>query len=401
MPTGLLVIDDEPSFLAIIERTAKAANVPVQATTDPEEFKRAVLQACPLLILLDLQMPDSDGIELLHFLAHSACRAKIVLMSGFDTRVLALARGMGDELGLDMGEPLQKPVRPADLRELFSKLRVKSFAPDADSLRCALAEDQLDLYYHPLVSLKDGMTVGFEALVRWRHPEVGLVMPDRFIGLAEREQLIGPLTDRVIEMAIARLGSWRTKGFAPFLSVNFSAANIVDAQLPDRLSQLCKKHKVPPGQLCIELTETAAMGDAALMLEVLTRIRLKGFKLAIDDFGTGYSSLLQLHRLPFSELKIDQSFVRTMARSEEAAVIVGAIVSLAHALKLELIAEGIEDESTLMRLAALGCQTGQGYYFTRPFPAENVPEWMAGDPRPIRAAGVASPHSRVAKTRTP
>lgn len=390
MPAGLLVIDDEPSFLAIIERTAKAASVAVQATTDPEEFKRSVLENCPLLILLDLQMPECDGIELLRFLAHNGCRAKIVLMSGFDTRVLGLARGIGEEIGLDMGEPLQKPVRPADLRALFEKLRVKSFAPDGDLLRRALAENQLDLYYHPLVSLKTGTTLGFEALVRWKHPEFGLIMPDRFVGLAEREQLIGPLTDRVVQLAIERLGTWCKNGFSPFISVNFSAANIVDAHLPDRLSRLCQQHDVQPGQLCIELTETAAMGDAALMLEVLTRMRLKGFKLAIDDFGTGYSSLLQLHRLPFSELKIDQSFVRTMARSEEAAVIVGAIISLAHALKLELIAEGIEDEATLSRLAALGCQTGQGYYFTRPLPAERVIDWMSQDPRRIHASDAAS-----------
>ncbi len=227
--------------------------------------------------------------------------------------------------------------------------------------------------------LGTGKTIGFEGLVRWNHPEFGVVMPDRFIALAEREGLIGALTDRVLELAAAQVSAWWKLGMEFFVSVNVSAANIV-AGLPDQLVRLCTRHDIPPRLLRLELTETAAMGNHALMLEVLTRVRLKGFQLAIDDFGTGYSSLVQLHRLPFSELKIDQSFVREMANSEEARMIVGAIVSLGRSLRLELIAEGIETEDLMQRLIAMGCEMGQGYFFSRPMPASHVPDWIAQYP---------------------
>jgi len=218
-------------------------------------------------------------------------------------------------------------------------------------------------------------------LVRWNHPEFGIVMPDRFIGLAERENLINPLTDRVLDLAAGQISTWRKAGIEAFLSVNVSAANIV-AELPDQLARLCTRHDIPPRSLRLELTESAMMGNQALMLEVLTRVRIKGFLLAIDDFGTGYSSLVQLHRLPFSELKIDQSFVREMATSEEASLIVGAIIGLGHSLNQELIAEGIETEDVMQRLTALGCQIGQGYLFSRPMPASKVPDWLANSRSP-------------------
>jgi EAL domain-containing protein (putative c-di-GMP-specific phosphodiesterase class I) len=375
----VLAIDDESAFLDIIRSVAKSANFESTVTTDPAVFSAALNAQPPSVVFLDLQMPGCDGIELLHVLANAKCRAKIILMSGFDARVLALACGIGRDLALDMGEPLQKPIRPAALRLLLSTLRGKSFQADAAGLQEALDKQHLELFYQPLLTLKTRKTVGFEALVRWRHPEFGIVMPDRFIALAEREGLIGPLTERVLNLAAAQISTWQKLGIDTFVSVNISAANIV-TELPDQLVRLCARHDIPPRLLSLELTETAAMGNRALMLEVLTRVRLKGFRLAIDDFGTGYSSLVQLHRLPFTELKIDQSFVGGMASSEEANVIVGAIVNLGHSLHLELIAEGIETEDLLKRLVAMNCQTGQGYFFSRPMPASQVPDWLVKNP---------------------
>jgi EAL domain-containing protein (putative c-di-GMP-specific phosphodiesterase class I) len=380
MDDVILAIDDEPAFLEIIQKVAKSVNFTVIVTTDPEVFQSALTaQPPPSVVLLDLQMPTCDGVELLRLLADTRCRAKVILMSGFDARVLGLAHGIGNDLHLDMGEPLQKPLRPAQLRQTLSSLRSKAFQADAAGLREALDNDRLELFYQPLLALKTGKTIGFEGLVRWNHPEFGVVMPDRFIALAERGGLINPLTDRVLELAAAQVSAWRKLGIEFFVSVNVSAANIV-AGLPDQLARLCDRHGIPPRLLRLELTETAAMGNHALMLEVLTRVRLKGFQLAIDDFGTGYSSLVQLHRLPFSELKIDQSFVREMANSEEARVIVGAIVNLGHSLHLELIAEGIETEDLMRRLVAMGCEMGQGYLFSRPMPASQVPDWIAQHP---------------------
>jgi EAL domain-containing protein (putative c-di-GMP-specific phosphodiesterase class I) len=387
----VLAIDDESAFLDIVRAVAKSANFAATATTDPAAFKDALNTQPPSVVLLDLQMPGCDGIELLHVLANAKCRAKIVLMSGFDARVMTLACGIGRDLGLDMGQPLQKPFRPAELRQLLSSLRSKTFQVDAAKLQAAIENDELELFYQPLLTLNTRQTIGFEALVRWRHPEFGIVMPDSFIGIAEREGLITRLTERVLELAAAQVSTWRKLDIDTFVSVNISAANIVTS-LPDQLVCLCARHEIPPRLLRLELTETAAMGNHALMLEVLTRVRLKGFQLAIDDFGTGYSSLVQLHRLPFTELKIDQSFVRGMASSEEASVIVGAIINLGRSLHLELVAEGIETEELLQRLIKMGCQTGQGYFFSRPMPASEVVDWMAKQPPRqflARAAGSA------------
>ena len=375
----VLAIDDESAFLDIIRVVAKTANFAATVTTDPAAFKDALSAQPPSVVLLDLQMPGCDGIEMLHVLANAKCRAKIVLMSGFDARVMTLACGIGRDLGLDMGQPLQKPFRPAELRQVLASLRSNTLQVDAAKLHAAIENDELELFFQPLLTLSTRETIGFEALVRWRHPEFGIVMPDSFIGIAEREGLIARLTERVLELAATQVSTWRKQAIDTFVSVNVSAANIVTS-LPDELVCLCARHEIPPRLLRLELTETAAMGNHSLMLEVLTRVRLKGFQLAIDDFGTGYSSLVQLHRLPFTELKIDQSFVRGMANSEEASVIVGAIINLGRSLRLELVAEGIETEELLQRLIEMGCQTGQGYFFSRPMPASEVVDWMAKHP---------------------
>jgi CheY-like chemotaxis protein len=238
----LISIDDDPALLAIIEKTARGAGYTVFATTDAVEFKAAIATEPPSVVVLDLQMPGCDGVELLRFLADQHCRAKIILISGFDARVLGLARSIGEELELDMGEPLPKPILPSEFRLTLSRLRSTSFQPDALSLRHALQEDHLELYYHPLVELRSGKTIGMEALARWIHPEYGVIMPDRFIALAEREGLIEPLTERVVGLAVGQLAAWRREGFDAFVSVNVSASNIVDARLPDRLVQLCTLH---------------------------------------------------------------------------------------------------------------------------------------------------------------
>jgi EAL domain-containing protein (putative c-di-GMP-specific phosphodiesterase class I) len=395
MDNLVLAIDDEPALLEIIQKVAKSASFAATVTTDPAVFQAALTTQPPSVVLLDLQMPGCDGVELLRVLADAGCRAKIILVSGVGARVLSLAREIGRGLGLDMGEPLQKPVRPAELRQILSQIRSKTFHPDAAALREALDNDRLELFYQPLLTLATGETIGFEALVRWNHPEFGIVMPDRFIGLAERENLINPLTDRVLDLAAGQIAIWRKAGIDSFVSVNVSAANIA-AGLPDQLVRVCAHHDIPPVSLRLELTETAVMGSHALMLEILTRARLKGHQLALDDFGTGYSSLVQLHRLPFSELKIDQSFVREMATSDEASLIVGAIIGLGHSLHLELIAEGIETEDVMKQLIAMGCQTGQGYFIARPMPASNVPDWIAQ-----RSAVLSAPLAQCARHNEP
>jgi EAL domain-containing protein (putative c-di-GMP-specific phosphodiesterase class I)/CheY-like chemotaxis protein len=382
MDNFLVAIDDEPELLAIVTRAAEELGFRVAATTDPEIFKAMIRGGNPAVVMMDLQMPDCDGIELLRFLSTQRCRAQIVLVSGVDERLLGIAKGVGETLALNMAQPFQKPLRVPALRAALRGFLSARPAIDAATLRHALETDQIVLHYQPLIDFRDLRLVGWEGLARWQHPELGLIAPDRFIPIAERDGLIDQLTARVLNLAVPQLSAWHLSGGPKsFVSINISAGNVADTQLPDRLERLCLHHQVPPPMVQLELTESAAMSDSPRLVEVLTRLRVKGFRLAIDDFGTGYSSLLQLHRLPFSDLKIDQMFVRNMATSEEARVIVGAIISLAHALRLELIAEGVETADLAARLTDAGCEIGQGFHFARPMPPQEVAGWCAANSR--------------------
>jgi EAL domain-containing protein (putative c-di-GMP-specific phosphodiesterase class I) len=243
----------------------------------------------------------------------------------------------------------------------------------------ALAEaiDGGDLWleYQPRIDLRTGECLGLEGLIRWQHREHGLVSPDRFVLLAERSGLIDRLTDCVLLAGLRDLTDWSDCD-SLVLSLNISSMNLHDLELVERLSMLCARHKIAPRRVALELTETAALADRLNGAYVLNRLRLKGFHLSIDDFGTGYSSLSQLARLPFSDLKVDKSFVMDMLASAEARTIVRSTIDLAHNLGMQAVAEGVEDEATLHQLVALGCDAAQGYFVARPMRAADLPAWL-------------------------
>jgi len=256
-------------------------------------------------------------------------------------------------------------------------------------LREAIEGAQLVVYYQPKVSLsaEEGFDVhACEALVRWQHPQYGMVFPDAFIPLAEATGLISPLTDRVVAATVNQIRLWEDQGLSLSVAVNLTPRLLDDLELPDRFSDLMERHGLPASRLIVEITESGAMADATKTTDILVRFRLKGFGLSLDDFGTGYSSLVQLHRMPFSEMKIDRSFVMDMDHDEEAKAIVHSIVHLGHNLGLHLCAEGVETLDSLKWLREAGCETAQGYYMSRPIPAEDVPswrdEWLAKDMEP-------------------
>jgi EAL domain-containing protein (putative c-di-GMP-specific phosphodiesterase class I) len=209
--------------------------------------------------------------------------------------------------------------------------------------------------------------------VRWRHADHGIVFPDQFIPPAEEWGCIQQVTDWVFAAAAKQAAAWRADNLNLEIGVNLSAMDVEDIELPERLQQHCIDAGISPQMMVLELTETGAMRAAIQMMDVLIRLRLKGFKLSIDDFGTGYSSLVQLQRLPFSELKIDKSFVMPMTRDESCRVIAEIVIELAHKLRLRSVAEGVEDEATLATLVGLGCDLAQGYYFSRPVAADQLP----------------------------
>lgn len=244
-------------------------------------------------------------------------------------------------------------------------------------LRHAIDANQLLLHYQPKISLQTGKIVGVEALVRWLHPNRGMLPPDQFVGLAERTGLIKPLTLWVLKTATRQCKLWLDQGIELPVSVNFSVRNLQDPNLPEQITALLQTQGLPPSFLGLEITESILMADPTRAMEILNFLSGLGIELSIDDFGTGYSSLGYLKHLPVSEIKIDKSFVKEMA-DEDDVTIVRSIIDLAHNLKLRVVAEGVEDEATWNRLASFGCDAAQGYYMARPVPPEELGRWLSG-----------------------
>jgi len=246
-------------------------------------------------------------------------------------------------------------------------------------LGAAIESDQLALVYQPKVSLADRRVVGFEALVRWPHPAHGLLLPPRFVPLAETGALMKPLSLWVAEQAARQLRRWRDQGLSARVAINLSARNLVDIDFPDALAERILTQDVDPGDVEIELTESALIADPDRAAQVLGRIHAMGIRLAIDDFGTGFSSLSYLRRLPVYALKIDASFVRHMLTSSQDRIIVHSTINLAHNLGLRVVAEGVEDATTLQALRDAGCDQVQGYHVGRPMSPSEVLRWLSGN----------------------
>jgi EAL domain-containing protein (putative c-di-GMP-specific phosphodiesterase class I) len=374
----LLAIDDEKGLLAIVQDIGQNAGYEVVATSDATYFLQQTREWHPTLVLMDLQMPDVDGVELLRAMAVEKLLAPIVLMSGVDDKVLRTVGDLGTDLGLNMRGVLGKPIRLETFRRTLEEHAAPHGNHRIEELREAIAGDQLVLHYQPVVRLATREVIAFEALVRWNHPTDGLIQPDNFIPLAEERGMIDDLTWTVLRMAVEQAAHWALTLGMP-IAVNLSATNLNDEAFPDKLSLLCREYGVTPSQISLELTETATSHDAMRLKAILSRIRLKGFRLAIDDFGIGYSSMMQLRSLPFSELKIDKSFVSDMLHSEDAGIIVDAILALAGAFRMDVVAEGIETEAQLAGLLKRGAVVGQGYLISRPAPADDIFRRFAGN----------------------
>ena len=242
------------------------------------------------------------------------------------------------------------------------------------SLRRALEEQRLKMVYQPKVAMREGSLTRVEALVRWDDPELGPIEPSRFVPLAEEHGLIDDLTQWGLRTILRQWLDWREEGIDTHLAFNISALSLQHLEFPDLVERMCRALEVPTDRLVLELTEGATQPLIKLM-DTLTRFRIKGIGLAIDDFGTGYSTLMQLRHLPFTEVKIDQAFVRDVDRSRDCRLIIQTIVDLAHGLGLTATAEGVETVEQLRIVHELGCDLVQGYLISRPIEAENLKAW--------------------------
>ncbi|MFZ4760075.1 MAG: putative bifunctional diguanylate cyclase/phosphodiesterase [Burkholderiaceae bacterium] len=261
----------------------------------------------------------------------------------------------------------------------------------AGELRRAIERDELEIDFQPKVALADGSLAGAEALVRWRHPERGRIPPDRFLPFAEQTGAIRGITRWVLRRTVAQMSAWHDQGLVVAVAVNLSTRDLMDLELPQRVSEVLTANRIPPSLLTLEVTESAIMDDADRALQVLNALRALGVKLSIDDFGTGYSSLAYLKRLPVQELKIDRSFTRNMVSDADDATIVRSTVDLGHHLGLSVVAEGIEDEATAEALRAAGCDLGQGWHFAKPMAPDAFTTWALQ-----RAAIWSTPRAPIA-----
>jgi EAL domain-containing protein (putative c-di-GMP-specific phosphodiesterase class I) len=373
----ILIIDDDPSIGELVENAGRALNFDATAISDPDRFRALVDETMPELVVMDLQMPQVDGIELLRHLAELKSPPPVVLMSGSDPRILAAAERLGREYKLDVRAVLRKPFALARLKSVFESIRPQAPLVSEPELRRALEAREFIVEYQPIVPLDGGRSCvpvrAVEALVRWNHPKFGRIAPNDFIPVVERCGLAFQLTEQVLSLTLDQLRAWDGQGRAVTANVNLARSSLNDGRLPDRLWQAVHDARIDPSRITFEVTETTAMENATLSLEILGRLRLKGFGLSIDDFGTGYSSLVELHRMPFSALKIDQSFVRETDSSEEARLIVRSIADLAHNLGLTVCAEGVELPAHLKVVSHVGCDMAQGYLFSKPVPPDALP----------------------------
>lgn len=384
---NILVLDDESFMLKLLgTMLANLGYVSVklydngQTVLDHIDASNAVTN----LILLDLNMPGMDGVEFVRHLVARSYDGSLILVSGEDERILQAVEKLVKAHKIPVLGHLQKPVTVEKLSALLSKwvppaqgsTRMAKKVYTAEEVRYAIHNNELVNYYQPKVVVATGELVGVETLVRWRHPHDGMVFPDQFIGVAEANNLINELTQVVLAGALTQANIWKQAGLMLRVAVNVSMGNLNSLDFPDMVAGLAAESGVQPQQVVLEVTESQLMLDQRAPLDILTRLRLKRFRLSIDDFGTGHSSLSQLRDIPFDELKIDQGFVHGAWANETLRAIYDASLRLSRQLNMVVVAEGVEDRADWDFVQQTGCDLAQGYFIARPMPAEDIHGWI-------------------------
>jgi len=374
----LLIVEHDAAVAALIGKVAEDAGYGVASAASGAAFVHLLESFHPTLIVIGAHLPDTNGSELLTSLGARACTANILLIGSGDG-MSAAAHELGTARGLAMCGTLEKPLAAAELWTKLTALLHRGTDLDADDLRRGIAGGEFTPHYQPKVSRVAGGWVvdGVEVLARWQHPRLGLVMPNRFIPLAERTGIIADLTSTMLNAALRQVRAWQEEGLTLTCAVNLPPGLVTDSSFPDRVAESLAENGVDGSRLVLELTETATIQNPTATMAILTRLRVKGIGLSLDDFGTGYSSLTQLYQMPFGEMKIDKSLVMNVPQSREATTMIASLIELAHNLGLKVCAEGVENREALDALAKMKCDRCQGYFISRAVPASEVASFAA------------------------
>ena len=401
-PDSLLIVEDNLAERAYLAELARSLGVAVIYEAGNGHEALRVLEHLgrpPAVIMLDLEMPEMDGIELIEQLHARGARIPMLVASGQDSGLLQSVATMVEQLELPLLGVLHKPVNATELKATLCALvpdrsRASPFrpflnapvakGPTRSDLAQAIASHQIDVHYQPKVDIVQRKVVGVEALARWTHPELGVISPDKFIPLAEREGLIHSLTMSVLDQSMRQAKAWNLQGVKLSMAVNLSPRLLEAPELVDEIVQLQRGHQLTPGQVVLEITESASAHQFGAALGVLARLRLKGFGLSIDDYGTGFSSMQQLARIPFSELKIDRAFVHGAHERTNLRVILQSALDMSRQLGLTTVAEGIETEDDWRLVQESGCRVGQGFLLAPALPADEIPGWARTEAKRLK-----------------
>lgn len=355
----------------------------------------------PSLIIVDLEMPGMDGVELIQQLQERKMMIPVIVASSRETALLDSVGAMIQALGMRLLGALQKPLRLEQLQQMLGAFNATPSAPAGArpspakigevDLAQAIANGEVQPYYQPKVDIKSGRLTGVEALARWHHPEHGMIMPDRFIELAEHCGQIHTLTLSIMEQALTQGAQWNTRGLPLKIAVNLSPLSLAVPDFVQQINGLLEKSGLRAEQVVLEITESSVVANLGTALGILARLRLKGFGLSIDDYGTGFSSMQQLARIPFTELKVDRSFVHGAHKRRNLRVILQSALDMAGRLELSSVAEGVETMEDWRLLQDYGCVTGQGYLIAKPMPPAELPVWLKAHQKRLPALRTVSP----------
>jgi EAL domain-containing protein (putative c-di-GMP-specific phosphodiesterase class I) len=372
---SLAASSDDKFLVELVERTVDL-NFSVRTIRSPEELP-AFLEGLQFdWVFLDVELGWAQCLQIITTLGASGC-TRVVLVGDIDASHLDDIRRNAISAGLEVVGVLDKPLS-------FSSLVAKLTAFDASGKNnpngglAAIPSNEIEVHYQPIVSMPDRVVCRTEALVRWRHPEYGLINPEGFISLAERSGAIIPLTWDVLAKAVEQQVAWRNEGLFLSMSVNMSALVLTSLQTAEDILALLEAKGADPRTLILELTETERAPDPTVARALLARMREAGVGISMDDYGVGYSNLGRLQYYPFSDLKMDRGLVARLPDDEEGMDIVSMLASLAAREGVGLTGEGVETQEQWDALEALGCNFGQGFLIARPMPADQVPGWIAG-----------------------